>query len=63
MEKHVTVHWSNRTNSRLQFDSKIGSLVYKGNFTNYLPLLELGRVINMGSATTSGLGKFKFDVK
>lgn len=50
--------YSARQATEMHQGGMIGSITYHGNLTDYLPILQLGELINVGKSVTSGLGKY-----
>lgn len=50
--------YSSRMQAKDTLSGLVGSITYKGNLKNYLPLLILGQYIHVGNKATFGLGKY-----
>ena len=55
---------SARQGQTIRRDVFIGNVKYKGkNLINYLPLLKIGEILNVGTDTSHGMGKFAVKLK
>lgn len=54
-------HWSNLKKNWEKMGGLLGSINFKGDFKEYLPLLILGQYIHIGKSTSFGLGKYTLD--
>jgi CRISPR-associated endoribonuclease Cas6 len=50
--------YSNRQNTKMMMGGFIGSISFKGDFREFLPLILLGEYIHVGKGTSFGLGKY-----
>lgn len=50
--------YSNRQKTRMKLGGLKGTITYKGNVFNFLPLLEAGEILHAGKGTSFGLGKY-----
>lgn len=61
------IHWmdwrrySFRQKEDMMMGGMIGSVIYKGDIGEYLPLIEFCEHVNIGKQTVFGLGKMKFE--
>jgi hypothetical protein len=53
------VRLSNSTGKLLKFDGIIGQATYKGDFSQFIPLLLLGEQLHIGKHTSYGFGEYK----
>ncbi|MFQ5771365.1 MAG: CRISPR system precrRNA processing endoribonuclease RAMP protein Cas6 [bacterium] len=59
------LHWcdwerySNRQKTRMKLGGFLGEITYKGNLTDWLPLLTVGEFVHVGKGATFGLGKYE----
>ncbi len=62
-------HWkeynrySNRQKSSMLFGGVVGTLVFSGDLTPFLPLLRYGCTVNLGKQTAFGLGRIAMSTK
>ncbi|MCF6265495.1 MAG: CRISPR system precrRNA processing endoribonuclease RAMP protein Cas6 [Desulfuromusa sp.] len=60
------LHWfdwqrySNRQEAKMLMGGMTGSIVYRGNFAEYLPLLKLSQQLHIGKQTAFGLGQIDY---
>ena len=54
--------YSHRQRTRMKLGGFIGTAVYEGNLTPWLPLVKAGEVLHVGKATAFGLGKYAISV-
>jgi len=59
---HEWERYSNRQETAMNFGGMLGSITYKGNLNEYLPLLQLCSQLHIGKQTTFGLGSFKLEI-
>ncbi len=65
--EHEQLYWqawsrySNRQNARTPLAGIMGSITFSGNIGEYLPLLDLARILHIGKQSTFGLGLFEYD--
>lgn len=52
--------YSSRQQQKLRIGGVTGCISYRGELTEYLPLLDFGRQVHIGKQTTFGLGKFTY---
>ena len=58
------IHWvdwsrySHRQDTEMMLGGVIGSVTFKGNLNEFLPILSLGEYIHIGKGTAFGLGKY-----
>lgn len=55
--------YSSRQNKKMLMGGITGSITYKGELEEYLPILEFCSRVHIGKQTVFGLGKFYFEVK
>lgn len=60
---HDWERYSGRQKETMLFGGLLGSVTYRGEIGEYLPLLELCRTLHIGKQTTFGLGKFDFNYR
>lgn len=53
--------FSGRQRQWMKFGGLTGSVTYEGDITPFLPLLELGEWLHLGSKSSFGLGKYTLD--
>lgn len=53
--------YSNRQEAKMLMGGIVGSVTYRGNIGEYLPLLELARELHLGKQTAFGLGQIDFE--
>lgn len=69
--KHIAVcrddlHWfdwqrySNRQEAKMLMGGITGTIIYQGNFAEYLPLLKLAQQLHIGKQTAFGLGQIDY---
>lgn len=51
--------YSGRQNTRMKLGGLIGSVSFKGDFKEFLPLLKLGELLHAGKGTAFGLGRYE----
>lgn len=51
--------FSGRQQQRIEMGGLLGPVTYKGNLTDYLPLLALGELIHVGKGTVFGNGQYQ----
>ncbi len=51
--------YSNRQKTSMMMGGLIGSILFGGNFSEFLPYIYLGEYIHVGKGTSFGLGKYK----
>ena len=49
--------WSNRQRKKVSLSGLGGSITYRGNLTEFMPLLYYGQQVNIGKQTVFGLGR------
>ena len=49
--------WSNRQRKKVSLSGLGGSITYRGNLTEFMPVLHYGTQVNIGKQTVFGLGK------
>jgi len=49
--------WSNRQRKKISLSGLGGSVIYRGNLTEFMPILRYGEQVNIGKQTVFGLGK------
>lgn len=52
--------YSNRQRTRMLLGGIIGTIVYRGQLGEFIPLIEAARVLHIGKQTTFGLGKLTY---
>lgn len=58
------LHWqdwerySNRQKTKMLFGGLVGNIIFKGNFNEFLPYINLGSYIHIGKNCTFGQGKY-----
>lgn len=60
---HDWERYSHRQDQAMLMGGMLGSVTYRGEVNEYLPLLELCREFHIGKQTSFGLGKFQFRVE
>lgn len=55
---HELERYSNRQKSRLFQGGIVGTVVYRGEVSGFMPLLRLGTLIHIGKSTVFGLGRY-----
>lgn len=55
--------YSNRQDRKMFMGGMTGSVIYEGQLSEFLPLLEFGTRAHIGKNTTFGLGKISFDAQ
>ncbi len=55
---HDWERFSTRKDAKMKLGGFIGSVIYRGNFENFMPFIALGEQIHIGKNTTFGLGKY-----
>jgi CRISPR/Cas system endoribonuclease Cas6 (RAMP superfamily) len=59
------LHWfdwerySRRQNTTMKFGGLMGRIIFSGELRPFLPYLRLGQAVNVGQATTFGLGRYE----
>lgn len=53
--------YSNRQNASTSLSGIMGTISFKGEIGEFLPLMELARFLHVGKQSTFGLGLFKYD--
>lgn len=59
------LHWfdwerySRRQDASMKFGGLIGRIAFTGDLEPFMPYLRLGQVVNIGQATTFGLGGYR----
>lgn len=53
--------YSNRQQQKMQMGGIIGSVVYSGDLTPFLPLLDFCGAVHLGKQTTFGLGRYHYE--
>ena len=48
----------NQKNNKLELPSQIGSVLYEGDLTAFMPYLEAGKYMHVGKNTTIGFGHY-----
>ena len=57
--RHNSERWTNRQNRKLKLDGILGEMEFvSDNFEDFLPILIAGEILNIGSSTSFGFGKF-----
>lgn len=56
---HEWERYSNRQDTAMNFGGMLGTVVYQGALTEYLPLMRLCQRLHVGKQTTFGLGRFR----
>lgn len=51
--------FSQRQDTRMKLGGFIGEITFRGDLTQFLPVILLGQYIHVGKATTFGLGKYR----
>ncbi len=59
---HSQQHYSPRSRERFQMGGYLGSIEYRGDLTDFLPLLNLGQQVYVGRYTSFGYGKFRYEI-
>ena len=54
--------YSSRTNKHLSIGGMVGKISYKGDLSDFYPILELGKILHVGKGCVMGLGKFTFTI-
>ncbi len=63
------LHWqdwkrySNRQEQTMLMGGHVGTITFQGEFSQYLPLLELAQKLHIGKQTAFGLGKIKYSIQ
>lgn len=66
--RHSRLHWldnkrfSSRQDQEMLFGGLTGRCDYEGDVEEFIPLLELGRLLRVGKQTTFGLGQMEYRV-
>ena len=59
---HAWERYSNRQKQRMPLGGIVGSVTYKGQLGEFLPLLDVGSKLHIGKNTSFGLGKLSFSL-
>ena len=59
---HDWERYSNRQERQMLMGGMIGKITYRGNLSEYMPLLHICEQVHLGKQTTFGLGKIKVKV-
>ncbi len=54
--------YSNRQHQSMRMGGMVGSIVYEGNLTEFIPLVEFSKNVHVGKQTTFGLGKISYEI-
>ena len=63
--KHQALHWyevprfSQRQQRQMRFVGLLGSVTYQGDLDPFIPWLNLGEALHLGSLTSFGFGKYQ----
>lgn len=49
----------NQKNGKLELDSKTGWVLYEGDLTEFVPILEIGKYLRVGKGATIGFGHYE----
>ncbi|MBF0239938.1 MAG: CRISPR system precrRNA processing endoribonuclease RAMP protein Cas6 [SAR324 cluster bacterium] len=55
---HDQIRYSNRQQSLQKLGGLLGSITFTGDLSQYLPFLEMGKLLHIGKETTFGLGQY-----
>jgi hypothetical protein len=58
---HDWKRYSNRQEQSMLMGGMSGDISYRGELGDYLPLLELGKILHLGKQSAFGLGQIDFD--
>ncbi|MFC1730365.1 CRISPR system precrRNA processing endoribonuclease RAMP protein Cas6 [candidate division KSB1 bacterium] len=61
IDRHGWTRFSNRQQRKMDLGGIIGSVVYQGDFKEFLPYLLAGQFTHVGKNATFGLGKYILD--
>ncbi|MCL2485336.1 MAG: CRISPR system precrRNA processing endoribonuclease RAMP protein Cas6 [Endomicrobia bacterium] len=50
--------YSNKQKTQMDFGGLLGDIIFEGDFSDFMPYLNLGQKIHIGKNTTFGLGKY-----
>lgn len=51
--------YSRRQDARMRLGGVVGRVTYRGDLTEFLPMLKLGEIVHVGKACTFGMGKYR----
>jgi len=51
--------YSSRQDAKIKMGGVVGKVIYKGELSEFLPILKLGELLHVGKSSTFGMGRYK----